>query len=76
MNKHLNSVKDILIKNGFIENGNKFSNGLCSVIINEVGDDGFYEVINNEGSMFSSSLSIYWLIGVLIYYNYIDNFKK
>jgi hypothetical protein len=68
-------VKNFLIKNGLKECGdNCYINELCSVMIL----NNHYEVKNEEGStIYSTDLNIYWLIGVLTYYNYIPkNYKQ
>lgn len=78
MNEYINNVSEILIKNGFIIKNEEFVfyKDDCSVKIHINDDDGFYEVINNEGSIYSSTLDIYWLVGILIYYNHITEFIK
>ena len=68
-------IKDFLLNNGFKESYEDFfENELCSITI----IDGYYHVKNNDGcSMYSSNLNIYWLIGVLTYYGYMDkNYKQ
>jgi hypothetical protein len=72
----MDEVKYFLDINGFSElKNNVFVNDKCYVIFRV----DFYEVkpINNEWMMFSESLQIYWLIGVLTYYSFIDkNYKQ
>ena len=74
-------VKDFLIKNNFILNDfGGYSNDKCDVFIHPE----YYEVVIYDisidiisGSIYSSNLEIYWLIGVLTYYNLMDkNYKK
>jgi len=67
----MKNLKDFLIINGFEEsNDNIFYNRNCNIILHET----FYEVYINkfEGTIYSSNVEIYWLIGVLTYYNLID----
>lgn len=62
-------VKEFLIKNGFAKTElNHYVNYTCEVVI--MGD--CYNIIENSGSVFSDNLNIYWLIGYLTYYNFID----
>ena len=51
-----------------------FINNACSVRL----EPDHYVVANSNGdTMYSSGLDIYWLIGVLTYYGYIDkNYKQ
>ncbi|CAL67419.1 hypothetical protein [Christiangramia forsetii] len=70
-------MKDVikfLKKNGFknMELGS-YANDLCNVVINS----NEYEVADNEGNtMYSKDHNIYWLIGVLTYYGFIEkNYK-
>ena len=76
-------VIDFLVKNGFTwMEKNSYANDMCNVVYEELKSDnkkiGYYAVSNNNGdTMYSSTLEIYWLIGVLTYYGYIDkNYKK
>ena len=69
--------KDIefLKANGFKRSKkNVYFNNKCSIMINR----GNYGVMNNDwDTMFSNDLNIYWLIGVLTYYGYMDkNYKQ
>ena len=72
------TISEFLFKNGFqqidTENKNSFSNEFCTVYIEEEN----YQVVNNSGSsMISKDQNIYWLIGVLTYYGYMDkNYKQ
>ena len=70
----MNAVKAFLRANGFSRSKkNIYVNNKCSVMINL----GSYRVVTNEWSMFSNDLNIYWLIGVLTYYGYMDkNYKQ
>ena len=66
-------MKDVIAflkKNGFkrIEK-NSYANNMCNVVISKTG----YEVANNNGdTMYSENLQIYWLIGMLTYYGFMD----
>jgi hypothetical protein len=66
-------MKDVikfLKLNGFkkIET-NSYANDRCNVVL----EKDSYAVANNSGdAMYSKDLNIYWLIGVLTYYNYMD----
>lgn len=74
-NDSLEYVKSFLEANGFEEiEPDSYANDYCSVVISELG----YEVANNEGNViYSSSHNIYWLIGALTWFGYIDkNYKK
>lgn len=75
----MQNVTEFLIKNGLLYSGERiYSNDKCTVTI----DKDFYSVIifNKDfeyGFMYSQDLNIYWLIGVLTYYNLIDrNYKE
>lgn len=69
-------VKEFLEKNGFeyYEINDYFHNDNCVVKIGETSYTIIsYEVcFNEEYTMYSQDLNIYWLIGVLTYYNLID----
>ena len=71
----MKEVIGFLKANGFkkIEPGS-YVNDICNVVIR----DGQYAVSNNNGdAVYSKDLSIYWLIGVLTYYGYMDkNYKQ
>ena len=77
MNNSIEYVYNFLVKNGFeISISNDFdyifTNEKCKVKINET----HYSVQTNDSIMYSDNLNIYWLIGVLTYYNYMDrNYK-
>ena len=69
----MEDVIEFLKNNGFkkIEK-NSYANEVCNIIITPDG----YEVANNEGWVrYSNDFNIYWLIGILIYYEYIDKAK-
>jgi hypothetical protein len=70
----VNHVSPFLELNGFTKTGeNVWSNELCSVEINE----NEYIITNNEGwTMYSTSHSIYWLIGILTYCGYMKKDYK
>jgi len=70
----MNAVKAFLRANGFSRSKkNIYVNDKCSVMINL----GSYRVVANKWSVFSNDLNIYWLIGVLTYYGYMDkNYKQ
>ena len=64
-----------LKKNGFRRmDKNSYANDLCNVVITKEG----YEVADNDGAViYNSNHSIYWLIGLLTYYKYIDkNYRQ
>lgn len=65
----MNDVIAFLKRNGFERMEKKsYANKVCNVLIME----DYYAVANNEGyTIYSTDLSIYWLIGVLTYYGYI-----
>jgi coproporphyrinogen III oxidase-like Fe-S oxidoreductase len=71
----MNETIKFLEKNGFERIGvANFANNRCNVVISQDG----YAVSNNDGNtMYSNDHNIYWLIGVLTYYEYMDkNYKK
>ena len=77
MVKYFGIIKEILIKNGFSEvEKNKYSNDLCTVYVVINNTESYYVVEDGEGSMYSETLEIYWLIGVLVYNGYIKNYIK
>ncbi len=63
-----------LKKNGFIRmKKNSYTNDKCNVVILSNG----YCVADNSGyEMFSKNCNIYWLIGVLTYYDFIEKDYK
>lgn len=63
-------VNSFLERNGFfLVEENSYANSKCNVII--TSDN--YEVANHEGDVtYSNDLNIYWLIGFLTYYNFIE----
>lgn len=67
----MNPVKHFLKKNGFKRiSNNEYGNEKCCV---EFSIAGWYVVVNMEGdTMYSNDNNIYWLIGVLTYYGYMD----
>lgn len=76
MKKYFDTIKELLIKNGFNEvKEYKYSNELCTVEINDI-DNPYYSVTDEEGTMYSSNFEIYWLVGVLVYKGYIKNFQN
>lgn len=71
----MEEIIEILKKNGFINTDYFiFENKKCKIKINK----DYYEVFlkKENGTMYSDSLEIYWLIGVLIYNDCIDKFIK
>ena len=66
----MGAVKEFLIKNGFIEVGlNHYGNDKCDI---KILYNRFYKIIEDGNSVYSDSLNIYWLIGYLTYYNFMD----
>lgn len=71
-------VVDFLLNNGFERiHDTKYSikhrKKICKVIINT----DHYEIISDGGHMYSKDLNIYWLVGLLTWYEYIPkNYKK
>lgn len=68
-------IKDFLLSNGFTEYGHDcYINHSCTITV----IDETYHIKNIAGdTMYSKDLNIYWLIGVLTYYGYMDkNYKK
>jgi len=66
---------DFLKRNGFRQKGelpNVLINDKCEVRIY----DAQYEVESPEGVMYSTTLSIYWLIGLLTHRGYIQKEYK
>lgn len=77
------NVGDILVRNGFTNINMKehvYVNDTCTIKIiidNENMKNSCYSITNNEDeTMYSTNLNIYWLVGVLIYYNHIKKFIK
>lgn len=66
----MKDIENFLIINNFKKVGDwHFVNENCEIEI----DDLHYTVTDNEGcAMYSNDLNIYWLIGVLTYYGYMD----
>lgn len=82
-NNMIKDVEEFLISNGFEKTESKtFSNGKCKIIINatdEPSDNDHYEIVDikHDASMYSDNLNIYWLIGVMTYYGFMDkNYKQ
>lgn len=71
----MNEVIRFLKNNGFKKIEPKsYVNDKCNVIIDI---NGYWVANNNGDTMYSDNFNIYWLIGVLTYYNYIDkNYKQ
>jgi hypothetical protein len=67
----MTTVVRFLRKNGFLKiESKKYANDKCTVTFEE---DGYYAVANNKGdTRYSNDYNIYWLIGVLTYYGFID----
>ena len=66
-------VERFLKLNGFTKGKQCFYNDMCCVVIHK----DHYEIDRLDGRVYSDNLSIYWLIGVLTYYNLIDkNYKQ
>ena len=72
----MNEVREFLKVNEFKKDKkNIYSNNKCSVVIG----DRYYIITSaeNGSKMYSEKLNIYWLIGVLTYYGYMDkNYKQ
>ena len=70
----MNDIIWFLKKNGFKRmEKNSYANDRVNVVIEKNG----FAIANGEGTaMYSKGHSIYWLIGVLTYYGFIDkNYK-
>ncbi len=75
---------DFLKINGFTHNKEKhnFTNNHCIITIEQGFDESgetcdYYCVDTNKGTSYSYNLEIYWLIGYLTYYGYMDkDYKK
>lgn len=63
------STIGFLKRNGFKKmEKNSYANENCNVVF----EDGRFAVANNDGkAIYSNDNSIFWLIGVLSYYDYI-----
>lgn len=71
----MDDVIAFLEKNGFeCTVKNIYVNDRCTVVFQGYGG---YAVSDNQGNtMYSHDINIYWLIGVLTYYGYMDkNYK-
>lgn len=66
----MEDVFNILRQIGLINLSGKncFENSKCKVYFKK----DYYEVNTTEGSAFSPDISIYWLIGYLVYNNLVD----
>jgi hypothetical protein len=70
---------DFLEKNGFVQNSDgTWFNGISSVRVDDIcyRVECFDQDFGEDGVMFSTDLNIYWLIGVLTYYNLIEKDYK
>ena len=69
----MKTAREFLMKNGFTECENRYTNGKCSIVITHN-----YSVMDEDFSVtFSDDLNIYWLVGVLTWYGYIKkDYKK
>ena len=64
-------ISPILKKNGFKKIAKRtYSNKKCTVVINK--KESYYAVTDEEGTVFSPTLEIYWLIGYLTWNDLID----
>jgi hypothetical protein len=77
----MNDVEKFLLLNGFKKTDNKGiyrgKNKKCRVIIHDDYYEVFYDIENDKtGSMYSTDLNIYWLIGVLTYHGLMDKKYK
>jgi len=71
----MNEVGEFLKANGFATASESvYVNGKCNVIFNTT----YYEIIDREGNaMYTESISIYALIGILTYCGFMDkNYKQ
>lgn len=71
----MENVKKFLELNKFekgkVGHDNEYSNPQCKIIIH----DDYYEVVMlDTAAMYSTDLNIYWLIGVLTYYDLMPQF--
>ena len=71
-------IEDFLLKNNFFKKDEKhFQNDKCEIFINHPYYGIYFTYINKPIEMFSNDLNIYWLVGVLTWYDLIDkNYKK
>ncbi len=66
---------EFLIKNKFIQSKshpNQFTNKGCTINITGKGYTVQFNIGDEVYSMYSLDFSIYWLIGLLVYYKWID----
>ena len=71
----MNKTIAFLKKNGFKKmEQNSYANEFCNIVL----EKNHYVVTNNSwGTMYSNDLNIYWLIGVLTYYDFMNkDYKK
>ncbi len=70
----INKVIEFLKRNGFEKmDKNSYANDRCNVVFEENG----YSVANSNGdAIYSNDFNIYWLIGVLTYYGFIEKDYK
>jgi hypothetical protein len=68
---HINIGRSLLANN-FVRVDGHYENDLCKVYFIEYG----YAVYADGGVMYSQDFNIYWLLGVLTYYNYMPRDYK
>ena len=71
-------IGSFLLRNGFKGiGGDSYSNSECTIIVTEDQYEIQFIEEGLEGSMYTDSLSIYHLVGILTWFNLIDkNYKK
>jgi hypothetical protein len=68
----LKPVRLFLLLNGFTPKGpQEYTNGKCTIKFLEDSYEVTFEMDGELAQVFSANLNIYWLIGVLTYYNLI-----
>lgn len=75
----MKKVIEFLEKNGFERmEEDSYANDWCNVVFESNGKRRWYAVADNEGNaIYSKDINIYWLVGVLTWYGYIDkNYKQ
>ena len=79
----MQDIINFLTLNGFTytkDDKHNFTNNKCHIIVHNnesQWNNNHYEVQTPEGYTCSPDLQIYWLIGYLTYYGYIDkNYKQ
>ena len=67
------NATDFLKNNGFKKTGNVYMNDKCTITISD-----HYCIMNlQRDTIYSDDLDIYWLVGILTWYGYIDkNYVK